>query len=284
MSFCLECRKIKGTGFLTLFLWGGLLSAAVPILNMAFRAQIYLTQDASPVQILMDANWHLMSMLNLLLVAAGACLMYHTEYADCAMQKMQTLPIRESRLFFGKAALLTIMCILILGLEAAGICFCLYRWFIPSARLISNASNLMASEALVQSAVIPLPENLIHPAVPLLPKNLMQPIAPLLSEVLISFGYALLLLLPAAFGALLVASLSKNMWVSLGIGVVCIFTATMLPARNFALSLFPFALPFQIFAGTAQNSLIGFSIAAVVEAFVIGIIEILFLKVRRKFT
>ncbi|MCM1191253.1 MAG: ABC transporter permease [Butyrivibrio sp.] len=264
MSFGLECRKIKGTGFLALFLWGGLLSAAVPILNMAFRSEIYLKSDASPVQILMDANWQLMSMLNLLLVVTGSCLMYHTEYADGAMQKMQTLPLRESRLFFGKAALLTIMCILILGLEAAGICFCLCRWFIPSAELLSNA--------MMQ------PENLMTP------KAVMPPAVPLLSEVLINFGYALLLLLPAAFGSLLIASFCKNMWISLGIGVICILTATMLPAKNFVLSLFPFALPFRIFAGTAQNSLIGFSIAAVVEAFVIGIIEILFLKIRRKFT
>lgn len=102
-------------------------------------------------------------------------------------------------------------------------------------------------------------------------------------EIMKSFGYALLLMLPAAFGSLFIASACKNMWVSLGIGVVCVFTATMLPTKNFVLSLFPFALPFQIFAGTAENTACNFMIAAVVEIIIIGIAEVLFLKIRRSF-
>ncbi|MCU0078046.1 ABC transporter permease [Extibacter muris] len=239
MSFSLECKKVKRTGFTPAFLFGGLLAAVVPVLNMAVRSENYLGIHAAPVQILLDANWQMMAMLNILLIVAGACLMYHTEYADNAIQKMCTLPIKESKLFFGKVTLMLLMCIVVLVIEAASIAFCSCHWF------------EMTSEVWI--------------------------------EVMKNFGYALLLMLPSALGSLFIASVCKNMWVSLGIGVVCVFTATMLPTRSFVLSLFPFALPFQIFAGTAENTACNFMIAAVVEIIIIGIAEVLFLKVRRSF-
>ncbi len=239
MSFSLECKKVKRTGFTPAFFCGGFLAAVVPILNMAVRSEIYLGLDASPVQILMDANWQMMAMLNILLATAGACLMYHTEYADNAIQRMCTLPIKESKLFFGKVALMVIMCIVMLVIEAASVAFCLYHWFELSADVWM--------------------------------------------EIMKNFGYALMLMLPTAFGSLFIASACKNMWVSLGIGVVCVFTATMLPAKNFVLSLFPFALPFQIFTGTAEDTARSFLVAAGVEVLIIGGWEVLFLKVRRSF-
>lgn len=239
MSFSLECKKVKRTGFTPAFLCGGCLAAIVPILNMAVRSENYLGLHAAPAQILMDANWQMMAMLNILLIVAGACLMYHTEYADNALQRMCTLPVKESKLFFGKAALLALMCIVILAMEATSIAFCSHHWF-----------------------------GLSHEV---------------WAEVMKGFGYALLLMLPSAFSSLFIASACKNMWVSLGIGVVCVFTATMLPAKEFVLSLFPFALPFQIFAGTAKNTAYNFMVAAVVEILIIGIAEVLFLKVRRSF-
>lgn len=240
MNFGLECKKMKRTGFFTAFLCGGLLSAAVPVLNMAVRSENYLGIDALPVQILMDANWQLMSMLNILLTAAVSCLMYHTEYADGAIQRIRSLPLRESRLYFGKAALMMVMCIVILILEAAGMAFCLHRWF----ELSADART----------------------------------------ELLKSFGYALLLMLPAVLSSLLIASACKNIWVSLGVNVICIFTATMLPAKNFVLSLFPFALPFRIFSGASENIVPRFLTAALIEIVVIGTAEILYLKLRRLFT
>lgn len=239
MSFSLECKKMKRTGFTSAFLCEGFLAAIVPVLNMAVRSENYVGLPAAPVQILMEANWQMMALLNILILAAGACLMYHTEYAENAIQRMCTLPIKESKLFFGKAAFMLLMCIVILVIEAAGIAFCSYHWFELSHEVWE--------------------------------------------EVMKNFGYALLLMLPCAFCSLFIASACKNMWVSLGIGVVCVFTATMLPTKSFVLSLFPFALPFQIFAGTAENTARNFMIAAAAEILIIGIAEVLFLKVRRSF-
>lgn len=239
MSFYLECKKVKRTGFMPAFLCGGFLAAIVPVLNMAVRSENYLGLQAAPVQILMDANWQMMTMPNILLIVAGACLMYHTEYAENAIQRMCTLPMKESNLFFGKVTFMALMCVMILAIEAASIAFCSYHWFEPSPEVWT--------------------------------------------EIIKNFGYALLLMLPTALGSLFLASACKNMWVSLGVGVVCVFTATMLPTKNFILSLFPFALPFQIFAGTAEHTAHSFLIAAIAEILIIGIAEVLFLKVRRSF-
>lgn len=237
MTFGLECRKVKRTGFIPTFIIGGLLAAAVPVINMAARSEIYVGLDDSPIQILMDANWQMMAMLNVLLLVAGACLMYHTEYVDNAIQKMCMLPVKERDLFFGKAVLLLIMGIVILVFEAVGIAFCFVHWY-----------ELSGNFAL---------------------------------ELLKSFGYAFALMLPAALLSLLIASFCQNMWVSLGIGIICVFTATMLPADKFVLSIFPFALPFQILAGATGNTIRNMLIASVIETAVIALAEILLLKVRR---
>ena len=42
MSVSLECKKVKRTGFLPAFLGGGILAAAVPVINMAVRSEMYL--------------------------------------------------------------------------------------------------------------------------------------------------------------------------------------------------------------------------------------------------
>ena len=55
--------------------------------------------------------------------------MYHTEFADNAMQKMKSLPIRESSIFFGKFVLTSIMSVVVLAIEAASIAFCVSHWF-----------------------------------------------------------------------------------------------------------------------------------------------------------
>lgn len=237
MTFVLECRKVKRTGFIPAFIIGGLLAAAVPVINMAVHSEIYLGLDVSPIQILLDANWQMMSMLNVLLLVVGACLMYHIEYADNAIWKMCTLPVKESDLFFGKAVLLAGMGIVILVFEAVGIALCLAHWY----ELSGNVTL----------------------------------------ELLKSFGYAFVLMLPATLLSLIIASLCQNMWVSLGIGVICVFTATMLPADNFILSIFPFALPFQIFAGAAETVIRNMLIASVIETAVIAFAEGILLKIRR---
>lgn len=237
MSVSLEYKKVKRTGFIPVFLWGGTLAALVPVINMAVRSEMYLGQPNSPIQILMGANWQMIAMLNILLVVVGPCLLYHLEFADNAMQKMKSLPIRESSIFLAKFILTSFMCIIVLTIEAISIIFCVSYWF-------EIGNNFWLELA----------------------KN---------------FGYSFLLTLPCVLLSLLIASTFKNMWMSLGIGVVCVFTATMLPTNNFVLSLFPFAIPFQIFVNTETTQAMHYIYAAIIEIVAIGFAEFVFIKVRR---
>ena len=239
MSVFLECKKVKRTGFLPVFFGGSILAAAVPVINMVVRSEMYLNLPENPIQILLGANWQMMAMLNVLLVVAGACLLYHTEYADNAMQKMKSLPIKESSIFLGKAVLMIFMSLFVLVIEAGAITFCTYNWY-----EIGNG---------------------------------------FWGELCKYFGYSFLLILPCVILSLLVSEACKNMWVSLGIGVVCVFTATMLPTSNFALSLFPFAMPFQVFASTDVIQATHYIYATIVELVVLCLAQLAFIKVRRSF-
>lgn len=241
MSIALECKKMKRTGFYPAFIVGGVLASCLPVLNMAVRSEIYTGLSQPPVRILLDANWSMMAMLNILLIISGACILYHTEYADNAVQKMHTLPIRESGMFFAKYILMTGMSIIVLIIEAVTIAFCSLHWFEQSTDMYL--------------------------------------------DLLKNFGYFLVLLLPAILLSLGISSMCSNMWISLGIGVVCVFMANMiLSTDKFILLLFPFALPFQIFSGTASDKAIQFLIASVVETAVIGIAKLILLRIRGAFT
>lgn len=237
MGFMLECKKARRTGFVPAFIAGGVMAALVPVINMAVRHEIYTRSGVSPVNILFDANWQLMAMLNVLLVVMCACIIYNSEYADNAIQKMRMLPVHESGMYFGKSALIILMCMTVLLIEACGVVFCIDYWFKGN----SGDWNLLFK----------------------------------------SFVYEMVLIIPAVLFSLFIASAFKNMWTALGTGVVCVFMATMLPAGNFLLSLFPFAMPFQIFTNTKADNISNFIIAAVIESVVIIIMEFLLIKVRR---
>ena len=98
-----------------------------------------------------------------------------------------------------------------------------------------------------------------------------------------SIGYTMLLMLPCIVTSLFISSACKNMWISLGIGVVCVFTATILPTDHFILSLFPFALPFQIYIDTDTVQTMHYIFAAMIELVAFGLAELIFIKVRRMF-
>ena len=239
MSFTLECRKIKRTGFVPAFVGGGILSALVPILDMALRSEMYIGRNSPPVEVLLDADWQMMAMFNILLVVTGACIMYSTEFAENAIQRMCTLPTTESVMFFGKAAVMTVAGIMVLVIEAGSVFYCSKYWFGQSISLYEDTLK--------------------------------------------NFAFLFLMMFPAIMISLLIASACKNMWISLGISVLCIFTATMIPTQSFVLSLFPFALPFQTLVGKAPEIIYNYAFACLAETVVFAFAEVVFLKVRRSF-
>lgn len=253
MNLTLEYKKIKRTGIIPGCLAGGSLAAAVPIMDLAVRSEQYIHLMQSPLHTIFQADWQMISMLNMLLVIIIACMMYHTEYVDHAISRMMTLPLREEEIFFMKCLLLSGMCMIILIIEMLSLIICTLGWFggedgaYTAFYGTSFASSYMA----------------------------------FMKDLLYNFGYYFCMLLPVVVFSLMAASACKNMWISLGIDVVCVFMATMIPVRYFVLSVFPFALPFRILEGEEPGRAAGYLAVALAEVFVLGGAEIIFLKVRR---
>ena len=232
---------------------GGCLAAFVPILELAVRSEQYADIPKPPLQIILQADWQMMSMLNMLIVITAACMMYHTEYADNAIQRIITLPMREETVYFLKALLLSGMCLGFLAMEMLSVSVCILHWFGGEGGAFSAYYGASFPEAYLE----------------------------LIQDLLWNLGYCFCMLLPVIFLSLLIASACKNMWISLGVDVVCVFMATMIPVKYFSLAIFPFALPFQILEGAGMGQTVRFLAAGLIEGVVIGAAEILFLRVRR---
>ena len=129
MSPLIESKKLKRTGYLPAFLAGGFLAAAFPVVYMMVKAEEMTALSGNPINILMSANWQMMAMLNILISICGACMMYHTEYADNGMQKMSVLPIRQGSMFFGKFLIAALVLSAMVVIEMAVLVGCAKYWF-----------------------------------------------------------------------------------------------------------------------------------------------------------
>ena len=88
MILALEGKKIKHTGLLPAFLAGALAVSAFPVINMAFRTDLFISQDLPPVDILLNGNWDMAATFHCFLAILGACILYHTEFANRAIEKL----------------------------------------------------------------------------------------------------------------------------------------------------------------------------------------------------
>ncbi len=238
MTVALETKKLKRTGYFPAFLAGGLLASAFPLINMLVRAETFTTLPGDPFIILMDANWQMMAMLNILVCICGACLMYHTEYADNGAQKMDVLPVRTGNLFWMKFVIAALVLALMVAIETAVLAGCVIHWF-PSYEF----------DAL---------------------------------ELLKSAGFQWFVTLPTVMLMLVIASACKNMWVSLGIGVILVFTMSIFPQDNLILSLCPFSSPYQTLAMAAESSrVLLFLGICTAETVAFGVLELVYQKIRR---
>lgn len=128
MNSFLEFKKIKRTGLFPAFVLGGMLAAAIPVLNLILQPSQEIT-STQPIQQLIVGNWTMMSLLNTLLLIAGASVLYSIEYSDQALKKIKSLPIKESSLFFNKNCLLVILTVIVLLLELGAMTFAANHWF-----------------------------------------------------------------------------------------------------------------------------------------------------------
>lgn len=209
MIFFLELAKLRRTGYLPTLISCALLSALIPAANTGFRPETFTALPGNPVSILLDANWEMMTMLTVLFAVAGACLMYHTEYSDRALQKMTVLPVSGMRIFLGKCLILGLSAALVILAGCASCFFCSLHWF-------STPPDVTGL---------------------LLPQG----------------GFSIMTILPFVVLMLVIASVCTNMWVSLGIGILFIFSETMMRSGGFTLLLLPFALPYQLLEGLTDS-------------------------------
>lgn len=129
MILGLELKKLRRTGYVPAYLAGGLLAAAVPFLDLTVRPEKYVSLPQNPLSILGGADWQMMAMLHILLAVLGACIMYHTEYANHGQQKMEALPLSAIRLFFGKFVAAILFSVWITAIETAALVGCSIHWF-----------------------------------------------------------------------------------------------------------------------------------------------------------
>ena len=240
MTIFLEIRKLKRTGYLSAFLGAGILSSAFPVINMRVRSETYISLSGDPFGILMDANWQMTAMLNILITICGACIMYHTEYAENGAQKMETLSVKPIRLFFSKFLIASGMLAIMILLEMTAITGCAFYWFsgftFDFVTVVKNAA------------------------------------------------FQFMVCLPTVMLMLLISSMCKNMWLSLGIGVILVFTLSILPQDNLVLSLFPFSSPYQTLDMAERNCHTSlFCIVCIAQTVLFYMGETLYLKVKRCF-
>lgn len=236
MSFVLECKKLKRTAMLPALLFGGILSSAFPIVNLLVRADSFIHLSKAPLEILMDANWMLMAMLNSFLMILGACILYNIEFADNAIQLMDALPITPGKLFLNKFLLLAFSFVIVFAIEGTALYFCSWKWFSVTEGFVVKLLKVMA--------------------------------------------YSYLMSLPVLALMLSVASYCKNMWITLGIGVIGIFTVQMLSNVG-TMKYFPFMMPYQPSIADTLGVDSTFCIVAAVETVVFLVLGIVLSKIRR---
>lgn len=238
MTLGIEVQKLKRTGYYPAFLAGAVAASAFPLANMLVRAETFTTLAGNPYDILMDANWKMIAMVNVLLSICGACMMYNTEYSDNGVQKMEVLPVRTGKLFAGKFIIAGLFLALMILIESAVLAGCALHWF-PSRE--TDLWGMVKGAAFQWTAA-----------------------------------------LPTVMLMLVIASLCKNMWVSLGTGVILVFTMSIFPQENLVLSLFPFNSPFQTLAAANETGqLLLFLCICGIETVLFALLEILSQKVRR---
>ena len=148
MTAALEVKKLRRTGYFPALLGSALLSAAVPAVNMAARGETYLAQSGGAIEILLNANWQMMAMLNVLSTLCAACLMFHAEYAGNALDKLEVLPVRVFSVYLGKAVLAVFMLAVMTAVEFVSLHLCARHWFgesVDTARLLSLAGYALAA-------------------------------------------------------------------------------------------------------------------------------------------
>ena len=101
-------------------------------------------------------------------------------------------------------------------------------------------------------------------------------------ELLSNLGFLIILAMPSVALMTVISSACRNMWISLGIGVIFLFTANVIPSAGYPLSIFPFSLPFRQVYLTKAAEISGYLCISLAETVVFILSGVLYNRIRRR--
>lgn len=235
--FSIEIKKLKGTFLFGTFIMGGLFSAAIIIANLYYRHEGLFLRYGKSISAVVVPNWNTVALVNIMMIIIGSAILYHVEYENNAILKMNTLPINTRKLFYSKFLILMLMFIVVSLIEFLAFYICI-KAYLPKVLWLEKLGRL--------------------------------------------YLYSYILIMPAASFMVLISSIFKNMWTTVGIGVMGIMISIVTVSfNNSFLEYLPFSIMNQ--PGNRGGSFfdLNFLIGALCETFLIFIIsEIIFRKRR----
>lgn len=236
--FALELKKIKRTYMILTMILLSIFGGLFVILNFYFRSKTILSNNAAPMENLILQNWSMVSMLNVMAIITGACILYNIEYSNNAMLKLSSLPIKTNCIFAAKMMLIIFIYVCMMAIETAAFIYC---------------------------------------GITYLPKGEFA-----LLKLMRFWAYAFVLALPVCTLMLFVSSLCKNMWITVGIGMIGIMSGVLTAQGSSVFNILPFSILNEPIIVHKISPNLNISMAAIGETILILLIQFVVSNLRRK--
>jgi hypothetical protein len=116
-ALSIELIKCKRSGVATIMTIAGLFGALYIFAFFFVRNEMLMALPIPPMDILLTQAYGLIAVINMLSIIVAACLIYRTEYAQRAIQKMYALPIKAVGIYGCKACILVVSLIAVFVLQ-----------------------------------------------------------------------------------------------------------------------------------------------------------------------
>ena len=112
-ALSIELIKCKRSGVASIMAVAGLFGALYIFAVFFVRNETLMALPMPPMDILLTQAYGLIAVINMFSIIVAACLIYRTEYAERAIQKMYALPIKAVGLYGCKACILVVSLIVV---------------------------------------------------------------------------------------------------------------------------------------------------------------------------
>ncbi len=277
----IELQKIRRSKILLILL------APVVIMWLPAIINSEKIQDVQGIPITPEHNFFIQGFMGMVWFMIPATLIICTvlliqiEQTNHGMKKMLTLPINRRMLCLAKFAVLLLL---------------------PAVQMVMSTAAYYGSAFLsskLQGYDYILPPGYIFPCIgkfylaALPAAAVFWMIALLIQTPVFAVGTGLALCVPSVLiintdtimVSLIIASACRNMWISLGIGVILVFTFSVLPKDYLFLDLCPYCSPYQLLTAAEENGHAALFLGVCIgETALAGMAEHIYLKIRRYFS